>query len=131
MTEPQPTLFAYGTLQFDEVLRALLGRVPYHEPVDAPGWRAAALERRLYPGLVAAPGVVATGVLLSGLSGREWGILDAYEDDQYELREIALAQGGRCLTYVWEGGDVRDEDWDAELFRARYLSEYAARCGLA
>ncbi|WP_419999090.1 gamma-glutamylcyclotransferase family protein [Streptomyces boninensis] len=125
MTEPRPDLFAYGTLQFDEVLQALLGRVPRHAPDRAPDWRAAALERRLYPGLVAGPGAAAPGALLTGLSAREWAILDAYEDDQYELREITLASGRRCLTYVWEGGEVLDADWDAEEFRVRHLRAYA------
>lgn len=46
-------LFVYGTLRFDVVLEALLGRVPACTRASAPGWRAAALEGRVYPGLVA------------------------------------------------------------------------------
>ncbi|MFD4022367.1 gamma-glutamylcyclotransferase family protein [Streptomyces sp. NPDC058576] len=121
-------LFVYGTLQFDAVLEALVGRIPKQVPASAPGWRAASLEGRVYPGLVAAPGSVAPGVLFTDLSRTEWAILDAFEDDRYDLREVALASGERGLAYVWPDGEVLEEDWDAEQFRARHLGEYAARC---
>ncbi|MCH0566948.1 gamma-glutamylcyclotransferase [Streptomyces sp. MUM 2J] len=121
-------LFAYGTLQFDDVLEALIGRIPRRVSACVPGWRAASLEGRVYPGLVAAPGSVAPGVLLTDLSRREWVILDAFEDDRYDLREVSLTSGGHGLAYVWPAGEVREEDWDAEQFRAHHLEEYAARC---
>ncbi len=121
-------LFVYGTLQFDAVLEALLGRIPKRAAANAPGWRAAALEGRVYPGLVAAPGSAAPGLRLTDLSPREWGILDAFEDDRYDLREVELTSGGRGLAYLWPEGDVRDENWDAQQFKALHLQEYAARC---
>ncbi len=91
-------------------------------------WRAAALEERVYPGLVASPGTVATGLLLTDLTDEEWRVLDAFEDHRYELREVALSTGGRGLTYVWTGGDVRPENWDLARFEEQHLSAYAARC---
>ncbi|MFF3157974.1 gamma-glutamylcyclotransferase family protein [Streptomyces sp. NPDC057910] len=120
--------FAYGTLQFDAVLEALIGRIPQRVSARASGWRAASLGGRVYPGLVAAPGSAAPGVLLTDLSRRERVILDAFEDDRYDLREVPLASGGHGLAYVWPDGEVCDEDWDAEQFRALHLEEYAARC---
>jgi gamma-glutamylcyclotransferase (GGCT)/AIG2-like uncharacterized protein YtfP len=121
-------LFAYGTLQFDAVLEALIGRIPQQVLASAPGWRAASLEGRVYPGLVAAPGSAAPGVLFTDLSRREWTILDAFEDDRYDLREVSLTSGGQGLAYVWPDGEVLEGDWDAEQFRTRHLDEYAARC---
>ncbi|MDI6409779.1 MULTISPECIES: gamma-glutamylcyclotransferase family protein [Streptomyces] len=119
---------AYGTLQFDAGLTALVGRIPPQIPASAPDWRAASLEGRVYPGLVAAPGAATSGVLLTGLTLREWGILDAFEDDRYDLREVTLASGGRALAYVWPDIEVRDDNWDANTFMTRHLEEYAARC---
>lgn len=121
-------LFAYGTLQFDAVLEALIGRIPQQVAASAPGWRAASLEGRVYPGLVAAPGSVAPGVLFIDLSRREWAILDAFEDDRYDLHEVTVASGGRGLAYIWPDGEVLDGDWNAEQFRTSHLEEYAARC---
>jgi gamma-glutamylcyclotransferase (GGCT)/AIG2-like uncharacterized protein YtfP len=119
-------LFVYGTLRFPEVLRALLGRTPSGAVARAPGWRAAALEHRPYPGLVAAPGSVTQGVLLGDLTVREWGILDDYEGPEYDLRRIALEGGAHGWTYVWAGTDVRPDTWDAEAFRAHGLPGFLA-----
>lgn len=122
-------LFCYGTLQFVDVLKALLGRIPQRTPASVPGYRAAALEGRVYPGLVIhAFGGKASGVVLTDLSNEEWRILDAFEDEQYDLREVALSTGARGWAYIWPGGEVRAEDWDADEFQARHLSAYAERC---
>ncbi|MGP4046850.1 gamma-glutamylcyclotransferase family protein [Streptomyces sp. 2A115] len=122
-------LFVYGTLRFDVVLEALLGRVPARTSASAPGWRAAALEGRVYPGLVgSARGGAASGLLLTDLSYEEWEILDAFEDLRYELREVALSTGKSGWAYIWRGDDVQEDDWDAEGFQARHLVEYVARC---
>jgi gamma-glutamylcyclotransferase (GGCT)/AIG2-like uncharacterized protein YtfP len=83
---PDPgALFAYGTLRFPEVLRELLGRVPELTEGAVADWRVAALADRTYPGLVRAPGGVAAGVLITGLAGDEWQLLDRYEDDDYGI----------------------------------------------
>lgn len=122
-------LFCYGTLRFDAVLGALLGRIPARLPASAPGWRAAALEGRVYPGLVvSAPGGAADGVLLTDLSRGEWKILDAFEDTRYELRGVTLSTGERGWAYIWPGGEVRPEDWDPAEFESLHLPTYAARC---
>lgn len=122
-------LFCYGTLQFDAVLKALLGRIPEQAQASAPGYRAAALEGRVYPGLVLrAFGGSAPGVVLLNLSNEEWRILDAFEDDRYDLREVTLSNGQLGWAYIWPGGDVRADDWDAAEFEERHLAEYAARC---
>ncbi|MDX3204751.1 gamma-glutamylcyclotransferase family protein [Streptomyces scabiei] len=129
LSQRPDVLFCYGTLQFDAVLRALLGRVPQQSPASAPGYRAAALEGRVYPGLVAETSAgVASGLVLTDLSNEEWRILDAFEDARYELRELPLSNGEWGWAYIWRGGDVRVDDWDAAEFEAQHLAAYAARC---
>lgn len=121
-------LFVYGTLQFDAVLTGLIGRVPGSRPATASGWRAAALTGRVYPGLVSAPDSEAPGLLLTDMSEREWKVLDTFEDDRYELRRLDLHCGSVAWAYIWPGGEVQAEDWDAKEFHDRHLQEYAARC---
>ncbi|MFF4859986.1 gamma-glutamylcyclotransferase family protein [Streptomyces rubiginosohelvolus] len=129
LSQRPDVLFCYGTLQFDAVLRALLGRVPSKSPAAARGYRAAALEGRVYPGLVAGtPADVASGLALTDLSGEEWRILDAFEDVLYELRQLPLSDGRRGWAYVWPGGEVRRDDWDAAAFEDHHLASYSARC---
>jgi hypothetical protein len=63
-------LFAYGSLMFDEVLTALIGRLPNRTPAVAPGWRVIALPERVYPGLVQDAEAQAPGILIDGLTAR-------------------------------------------------------------
>lgn len=117
-------LFVYGTLRFPLVLETLLGRVPDLSPARAEGWRVAALPRRVYPGLVAAPGI-ADGLVISGLSPEELQILHDYEDDEYDVEEITLVDGRRALAYIWTT-EASSEDWDVEAFASDYLGDFMA-----
>ncbi|MGK8523231.1 gamma-glutamylcyclotransferase family protein [Nocardia asteroides] len=120
-------LFVYGTLQFPQVLRALLGRVPALEPARLAGWRAAVLPRRVYPGLVAAADGFALGSVLSGLTAEEWTILDAFEDDEYDLRRVCVDEREAPVwTYVWTAA-ADPADWQRELFAAEHLAHFAER----
>ena len=84
-------LFVYGTLQFPEVLRVLLGRTPDSSPVALKGWRAAALVRRTYPGLVPGNATV-PGMLLTGLRAEELEVLDEYESGPIRLAQAFADQ---------------------------------------
>lgn len=49
-------------------------------------------------------------------------------DSMPASRHFWLSTGESGWAYVWPGGDVREEDWDAAEFEARHLVAYAARC---
>lgn len=116
-------LFVYGTLRFPEVLEILIGRVPELTPASARGWRVRALPGLVYPGLVADPQGVADGLLIAGLTGAERAVLDAYEDDLYELRRLPLDNGREAPAYVWKDATEQYE-WDPGRFAARELTGY-------
>jgi gamma-glutamylcyclotransferase (GGCT)/AIG2-like uncharacterized protein YtfP len=126
---PMPAdLFAYGTLRFPDVLRALLGRVPGHTPAIVSGWRVAALDGRIYPVLVPGPGAAA-GVLITGLTTEEWRVIDAYEDDFYALERLALVGGRRAWAYLTRDGTAAlTDDWSPADFTARHLRAFAGAC---
>jgi gamma-glutamylcyclotransferase (GGCT)/AIG2-like uncharacterized protein YtfP len=122
-------LFVYGTLQFPEVLRTLLGRIPDGDRVALSGWRAAALARRPYPGLVQADATV-TGMLLTGLSAAELVTLDEYESGPYDLRQLSLTDGRPAWSYVWtEATAVLESDWSADEFATEHLPSFVVRVG--
>src|SRR5262249_11265420 len=122
-------LFVYGTLQFPEVLRALLGRVPDSSPITLDGWRAAALARRTYPGLVPANATV-PGMLLTGLTAEELQVLDEYESGPYDLRKLSLTDGRPAWSYVWTDATlVLASDWSADEFAAEHLAGFVVQVG--
>jgi gamma-glutamylcyclotransferase (GGCT)/AIG2-like uncharacterized protein YtfP len=121
-------LFAYGTLRFPDVLEALLGRVPEHSPAIAPGWRVAALDGRVYPVLVPGDGG-AGGILISGLTAGEWRVIDAYEDDFYELERITLVDGRQGWAYLTRDRTAAlPADWSPGDFTTRHLGEFTGAC---
>jgi gamma-glutamylcyclotransferase (GGCT)/AIG2-like uncharacterized protein YtfP len=82
----------------------------------------------LYPGLVAAQGCV-TGLLLTGLTDDEWHIIDTFEDDAYDLRQLTLTDGRAASTYVCtDAAEASPEDWDPKQFETQHLSGYVQRC---
>ncbi|WP_035921131.1 gamma-glutamylcyclotransferase family protein [Frankia sp. QA3] len=129
---PGPLLFVYGTLMFPEVVSTLIGRVPPMESAAAPGWRAARLRDRLYPGLVrrvARDEAPAAGRVLVGLDPRERAVLDAFEGSAYEAGPLVLADGRPAAAYLWlDVAEVTAEDWDARAFADRHLGDYVQRC---
>ncbi|MBL1078980.1 gamma-glutamylcyclotransferase [Nocardia sp. 2] len=123
-------LFVYGTLQYPEVLNELIGRTPELEPAQVSGRRAAALPDRVYPGLVTATGAVTHGFLLRGLTAGEWQVLDAFEDDEYDLTPVS-AHAGECEVYAWTytwKAEALEQDWSVPVFTADHLPYYAAKC---
>ncbi len=121
-------LFVYGSLLFPEVMRVLLGRIPAGLPASVAGWRVAALPGRVYPALV--PGeTVAKGQLISDLTPADWRLLDAFEDDVYELRRLTLTDGRYGWSYVCaERTDAASHDWDIDTFERDHLTSYLKRC---
>lgn len=123
-------LFAYGTLQFPEVLRVLLGRSPSTSPAAVAGWRVAALPGQIYPALVPAPPTSrAVGHLVTGLSPMEWRTLDAFEDHLYDLRRLTLTDGRVAWAYICsDSASASPDDWDLHGFERCHLTEYLKRC---
>jgi gamma-glutamylcyclotransferase (GGCT)/AIG2-like uncharacterized protein YtfP len=122
------SLFAYGTLRFPDVLVALLGRVPDRSPAIVPGRRVAALPGQVYPVLV--PGESAAGgVLITGLTAGEWRIIDAYEDDFYDLRPVTLVDGRVGWAYLTDDRTVGlPADWSPGDFTTAHLAGFADAC---
>lgn len=127
--DPDALLFVYGSLQFPEVLHALLGRVPPTTDAQANGWHVTALVDAVYPGLVAGAGPT-TGLVLSGLTADEWRVIDAFEDDVYDLRTVDLTDGRLAWAYTCPtGSNVSIEAaWDARNFAEHHLTDYVRQC---
>lgn len=99
-------LFVYGTLQDADVLAAVLGWVveltSLHRAI-APGYRATAYPRRVYPGLVVSPGDAAPGHVIHDLLPLDLAALDAFEGDEYVRGTIEVlidGQRAQAQTYL-------------------------------
>ncbi|GJP49115.1 hypothetical protein CLOM_g8372 [Closterium sp. NIES-68] len=129
-TAASTPVFVYGTLMADEVLHALLDRVPASAPARLPNFTRHSIKGRQYPAIIPKADDSVLGKLLFNLSPPEMDLFDAFEDVEY-VRHLVSVQGlaaGReaqreeetkAFVYVW--GNVEDPDlhgsWDYEAWR--------------
>jgi gamma-glutamylcyclotransferase (GGCT)/AIG2-like uncharacterized protein YtfP len=128
-------LFAYGTLEIPELVRALLGRELAGEPARLEGWERFLLRGREYPGVVARPGACTPGVLYGGLDARAFALLDRFEGTRYERRELPVRseEGAVLAAQVYvipEAGRhlLGRLPWDRDRFAADSLAEWLSLC---
>ena len=129
------SLFAYGTLQIPEVLRAVTGRTFPGIPAILEGFRRGRLVNATYPGLVRAPGFRTGGALLLGLDQEILTRLDRFEGKTYRREAVEVLTGSvkpvSAFTYVMTTGhpELSGEPWDLERFcredLAGFLRGYA------
>lgn len=97
-------LFAYGTLQYTELLEQLLGRIPPAEPALLEDYIRFRVRGADYPGIRPEPDARTEGLLLYGIQPPEWERLDQYEDDLYERRVVTVTLQDRrrisALAYI-------------------------------
>ncbi|HEY6422925.1 MAG TPA: gamma-glutamylcyclotransferase family protein [Pseudonocardiaceae bacterium] len=122
------SLFVYGTLVFDDVVSALLDRIPRQLEAKAPGWRIVRLPEKVYPGLVPGHGE-ANGKVFTDLTDAEWATLDAFEDPDYTLATVRVMSPLEtdARTYLWRGEHV-DQSWSTVEFGRDDLADYLDRC---
>lgn len=127
-------LFAYGTLIFPEVFRAVTGRLPESRPGRLAGWAAYGLQGAVYPGLRPAEGSETPGRLYLGIDPPTWARLDAFEGELYrvETLDVECAAGPRsAAVYVVEPDQrhrLSDRPWNPEEFRRGALEGYLESC---
>jgi gamma-glutamylcyclotransferase (GGCT)/AIG2-like uncharacterized protein YtfP len=126
-------LFAYGTLMFAPVIRSVIGRVPECCPAVINGYRRLEVVGELFPGLVReSGGGKVEGILYADISELEWERLTAFEDDFYELEQVAVLspEGERlALAYVVPPSRrlvLSERLWDAEFFSEQYLPRFSS-----
>jgi gamma-glutamylcyclotransferase (GGCT)/AIG2-like uncharacterized protein YtfP len=130
------TLFAYGTLLFEPVLRAVVGRAFESRPAVLPGFVRRRVNGEIFPAIVesdADDSVV--GVLYLDLDPDAWRRLDRFEGQLYTRRPVVVrcdAEARPAQTYVLQPS-FRDrlghEPWDADSFARQHLETFAARLG--
>jgi gamma-glutamylcyclotransferase (GGCT)/AIG2-like uncharacterized protein YtfP len=128
-------VFAYGTLIFPEVMRAVTGRTFEAEPAVLPGYRRRRIEARTYPGIVEVSEEFTEGRLYRNVDEATLARLDVFEGELYErLRLRVTLEGGEALEawgYVVAARyehRVSREAWDAEDFLLQHAEAFLESC---
>ncbi|MBT1682554.1 gamma-glutamylcyclotransferase family protein [Curtobacterium flaccumfaciens] len=136
MDGDQRPLFAYGSLQFPTIHRAVLGRTAETVRAQVSGWGPVRLANRPFPALVARRGAVADGILFLDLSASERAQMDSFEGPFYDLVGVRTNAGVEAVTYVandaapllrLDDDPARPVEWSAEEFFSDDLADYESR----
>jgi gamma-glutamylcyclotransferase (GGCT)/AIG2-like uncharacterized protein YtfP len=133
--ERMAKLFAYGTLQMPEVFRAVTGRSLPARPATLAGYARYRLRGLSYPGLIAEPGAVTEGLLITGIEPRELARLDHFEDDFYRRVTLRVSIGAgelvRADVYVIPAAHrdlIEPRLWQLDAFVLDEGPEFLRRC---
>ena len=129
------SLFAYGTLQFPEIMEAVTGRRFPGTEARVSGYRRRRLEARPYPGIVPRPGEETTGRLYREIDAGSLARLDVFEGRIYDRRRILAtsADGSEVVAWAYVVADafaylVTPEVWDARAFLAQHRDAFLEAC---
>ncbi|KAL8172270.1 hypothetical protein V2J09_024074 [Rumex salicifolius] len=142
-------VFVYGSLLSDDVVSALLKRVPCSSPALLNGYQRFSIKERVYPAILPVEGKQVDGrvaclllinmlfsllidsKVLMGLTVPELDILDVFEDVEYfrDLVEVSLVENTekiKAFTYVWDDKDDPNlyGDWNFEEWKQLHLSDF-------
>lgn len=128
MTKDQPiTAFVYGTLMFEPIIEALLGRIPENKPFRLHGYRRFRVPEQTYPAILPDPTAFVDGILYFAITFEEKKILDAYERDAYQTEYIDDGKEGRIYFYVFKqhfSNLSALQKWDKSIFDAEKQKEF-------
>ncbi|NNF06565.1 MAG: gamma-glutamylcyclotransferase [Candidatus Eisenbacteria bacterium] len=131
-------LFAYGTLLIDEILFALLGKVPEKEDAVLEGYLRSAVDRgpggAKGPVIFPDPNSMVRGVVLLSLCPEEARIIDLYEDAAigYLRSEVAvrIPNGSSITAHTYVGTEgvrhLASGVWSEQAFREEHLDYYVS-----
>ncbi|AQK68397.1 AIG2-like protein [Zea mays] len=86
------SVFVYGTLMEEEVVRVLLGRAPpSSSPALLPDHRRFSLRGRVYPAILPARAHAVSGKVIQGLTDRELHVFDMFEDEEYVKTTVEVS----------------------------------------
>lgn len=127
-------LFAYGTLEFPQVMRALTGRRFRTSPACLKGHVRLTVRGAVYPGLTPRAGGEVSGTLYRGLDRKAIRRLDAFEGPLYRRRVVRVQPVGErsmtALVYLVTPRQRRrlgTTNWDPVVFAGRHLTTYLRR----
>ncbi|KAK4435657.1 AIG2-like protein D [Sesamum alatum] len=124
-------VFVYGSLLADDVVRALLTRVPPSSPAILHDYHRFSIKGRVYPAILPAENKKVIGKVLIGITPPELHILDEFEDNEYERKTIDVflqdtAEKLQAYTYVWENktDPKLHGEWDFEEWKVLHMDYF-------
>ena len=91
-------LFCYGTLEFAEIVRALIGTVPPSRQAILSGYARYRIKGKHYPGITAQFDANVAGTLYNKIAPSQLQKLDRYEGAEYRRCRVNVSVDGVTVT---------------------------------
>ncbi|CAL5040982.1 unnamed protein product [Urochloa decumbens] len=85
------SVFVYGSLMADEVVRTILKRVPPAAPAILPNYHRFNIKGRIYPAILPVESNKVAGLVVMGVTDEELQVLDAFEDVEYTRTRVEIS----------------------------------------
>ncbi len=129
------TVFVYGTLQFGDVLAAVIGRRLEGQAATLHGYARYAVKQQPFPGIVPEPTCEVRGLVYRDIDPVALARIDEFEGELYR-RETVRVSTDDGLELDAQAYVVRprfrsllaDHAWDEETFARRWRERYVRAC---
>jgi len=124
-------IFAYGTLLFDDVMEAVVGRRFEGTPARLHGYERRRVQARSYPAIVMAEEKITEGIVFSGLDEETLERLDVFEGSAYVREWVTLETGVGAWAYVLAPGKeqlLSEQSWDPDDFLLEHGEAFLESC---
>jgi len=134
-TMTREALFAYGTLQFPDIIAAVTGRPLTGTRAVLEGYARFGIHNEPFPGIVPSEAHRIEGVVYTGVTPAERRRVDIFEGEPYhrETVTVLLREAGawmEAITYVirprWRT-ILSASGWDPDEFARRWHDTYVKR----
>ncbi|MFW5969730.1 MAG: gamma-glutamylcyclotransferase family protein [Halofilum sp. (in: g-proteobacteria)] len=128
-------LFAYGTLQFPDIIGAVTGRTPAGTPAVLDGYARYGVRNEPFPGIVPSEVHQVEGVLYTDVTPTEHRRIDVFEGAPYHRETVLVrlpddAPSIEAITYVirprWRT-IMSTAGWDPDEFARHWHDTYVER----
>ncbi|KAL1207125.1 AIG2-like protein D [Cardamine amara subsp. amara] len=125
------SVFVYGSLMADDVVRLLIDRIPQTSSAILPDFHRFSIKGRVYPAILPAVSKKVSGKVLFGITDRELQILDEFEDTEYVRNnvQVLLTDSSEKLqtkTYIWANKNDPDlyGTWEFEEWKQLHMEGF-------
>jgi gamma-glutamylcyclotransferase (GGCT)/AIG2-like uncharacterized protein YtfP len=124
-------IFSYGTLQFDAVMEAVVGRCFEAVPARLYGYERRVVSGQNYPAIVRNEEKFTEGTLFGGLDPETLVRLDLFEGSLYRRDWVRLETGVGAWAYVVAPGKqhlLSNRPWQPDVFLQEHAEAFIESC---
>lgn len=125
-------IFVYGTLQNDEIIRAITGKTFQKVPYSLSGYEVRRVDNEHFPGMIVSDkNSAANGFILKDIDEASYRAILNWEDKRYKVIRLSVSLNGKeaeADTFVWTQPEALGGDWSNVEYRKGHMNKCISEC---